>query len=81
MHVHVLDASDSMCSVNILLKPKSVPDIALECAGILASLGQPTSLMVRSLCLRSFDQVCACVYIQCTYSIYSVFVNEFSTDA
>ena len=34
-----------------------MPDIALECAGILASLGQPTSLMVRSVCLRAFDQV------------------------
>ncbi|XP_033123262.1 thioredoxin reductase 2, mitochondrial-like isoform X1 [Anneissia japonica] len=30
--------------------------VALECAGFLQGLGYPTSVMVRSICLRGFDQ-------------------------
>lgn len=30
--------------------------IALECAGFLSSLGYPTTVMVRSILLRGFDQ-------------------------
>jgi pyruvate/2-oxoglutarate dehydrogenase complex dihydrolipoamide dehydrogenase (E3) component len=32
-------------------------DIALECAGFLHGLGIDTTVMVRSRCLKSFDQV------------------------
>ena len=30
--------------------------VALECAGFLTGLGYPTSVMVRSILLRGFDQ-------------------------
>ncbi|XP_022109677.1 thioredoxin reductase 2, mitochondrial-like isoform X2 [Acanthaster planci] len=30
--------------------------VALECAGFLSGLGLPTTVMVRSICLRGFDQ-------------------------
>lgn len=32
-------------------------DVALECAGFLTGLGFDTTVMVRSICLRGFDQV------------------------
>ena len=32
-------------------------DIALECAGFLSGIGCDASVMARSICLRSFDQV------------------------
>lgn len=32
-------------------------DVALECAGFLTGLGFDTSLMMRSIPLRGFDQV------------------------
>ena len=33
--------------------------MSLECAGFLASLGLDTTVMVRSILLRGFDQQCA----------------------
>ena len=33
--------------------------VALECAGFLAGIGLETSIMVRSIYLRGFDQQCA----------------------
>ena len=33
--------------------------VSLECAGFLASLGLDTTVMVRSILLRGFDQQCA----------------------
>ena len=32
-------------------------DIALECGGFLTGMGFDTTVMVRSICLRHFDQV------------------------
>ena len=40
-------------------------DVALECAGFLTGLGFDTSLMMRSIPLRGFDQVKAEQYKTC----------------
>ena len=43
--------------------------VALECAGFLTGLGYPTTVMVRSILLRGFDQDCAnriCAVMQVT---------------
>jgi hypothetical protein len=42
--------------VKICLNPNP-SDVALECAGFLTGLGFDTSVMVRSVYLRGFDQV------------------------
>ena len=35
-------------------------DVSLECAGFLTGLGYDTSVLVRSIPLRGFDQVSSC---------------------
>lgn len=43
----------SSCRLVVL----SSSDVALECAGFLTGIGLDTTVMVRSIALRGFDQV------------------------
>ena len=45
------------CFVACSLDKCGCLDVALECAGFLRGLGYSTSLMIRSIPLRGFDQV------------------------
>jgi thioredoxin/glutathione reductase (selenoprotein) len=38
--------------------------VALECAGFLNGLGRPTTVMIRSIPLRGFDQQCANIIVE-----------------
>lgn len=44
----------AVCSSAYIL---SCSDVALECAGFLTGIGLDTTVMVRSIALRGFDQV------------------------
>lgn len=43
--------------VMIVSTPQPLSDVALECAGFLTGLGLDTTVMMRSIPLRGFDQV------------------------
>lgn len=43
----------SLCTIIVL----NSSDVALECAGFLTGIGLDTTVMVRSIALRGFDQV------------------------
>ena len=56
-------------------------DVALECAGFLTGLGYDVSVMVRSIILRNFDQVCTSlldIHVHETLFLYNNLVSQIS---
>lgn len=62
--------------------PQPHSDVALECAGFLTGIGLDTTVMVRSIALRGFDQVLLpnySLHFQVIIDVFALFDSKYST--